>query len=188
MQHQRRFDVDPPKRVVVFGSPGSGRTRVVAQIAKKFAVPVVALDRERLAPPNDPSAWRKRLAEFAQGASWIMMGNDLEALDAPLRRANWLVLLNLPMSVCVLRVFRTALSRSGADWPDVETGVWRAVREAWEFPTDIAPQVAQAIDRERRNRTIFILHSNRDVARFLSRLPDPGPSRSGTAQDGEPTG
>jgi hypothetical protein len=184
VQHQRRFDLDPPKRVLVFGSPGSGRTRVVAETAKKFSLPIVSIDRERAATANDPSAWRKRMVELAQGGAWIMMGNDLEALDGPLRRSDWLVLLNLPMTMCVIRVLRTAFSRSEADRPDVETGVWRAVREAWDFPTEVAPLVAQAIDRERRNRTIFILHSHGDVGRFLARLPDADGSQSGNERDG----
>jgi adenylate kinase family enzyme len=184
MQHQRRFAIDPPRRVLALGSPGSGRARIIELLASRFGLPIVTLDHEKRVIGHDASAWRRRVAELAQTATWAMMGNDSEALDLPVRRADWLIFLNLPMSVCLMRVVRAALGGAGA--ADVGGGLWRAVKEVWEFPTEIAPHVAQAIERERRNRTIFILHSNRDVSRFVAKLPDPDSSSQGPSKNGAP--
>jgi adenylate kinase family enzyme len=188
MQHQRRFAVNPPRRVLALGSPGSGRARVIELIASKFELPVVALDHEKRLVAKDLASWRRRVAELAQGGAWAMLGNDPEALDLPVRRADWLIFLDMPMSLCLMRVVRAAIGGARAVGAcDVEGGLWRAIREVWEFPTEIAPHVAQAIDRERRNRTIFILHTNRDVARFLAKLPDANGSPSGPSQKDAPS-
>jgi adenylate kinase family enzyme len=170
MQHQRRFVVDPPRRVLALGSPGSGRSDIVELISARFHLPIVSLDREKATTAGDTAVWRQRISDLAQGAAWAMVGADAEALEEPLRLTDWLIFLDLPMSLCFARVVRAALRGTGSS--EVESGVWRAIREVWQFPTDMAPHIAQAIERERRNRTIFILHSKREVGRFLAKLPD----------------
>ena len=189
MQHQRRFVVDPPRRVLALGSPGSGRARLAELIGAKFALPVVVLDRERRSEAFDDAGWRQRVADLANVNAWVMMGNDPESLDCPVRRADWLLFLDMPMSMCLMRILRYAFggASKGASG-DLEGGVWRAIRQIWEFPTEIAPHVTSVIERERRNRTIFILHSNRDVTRFLAKLPDAdGSSTDSSEKDVPPT-
>jgi hypothetical protein len=186
MQHQRRFVADPPRRVLALGSPGSGRAQIVGTISARFNLPIVSLDLEKAASTGDDlDFWRRRVADLANENVWAMIGNDPHALDEPLRRADWLVFLDLPMSLCFARILRSALGRSGSS--ELESGVWRAIREVWRFPTEMAPHISQAIERERRNRTIFILHSQKEVARFLAKLPDPDDSSRETPSDGTPS-
>jgi hypothetical protein len=186
MQHQRRFVADPPRRVLALGSPGSGRSQIVGTISAKFNLPIVSLDLEKAGSAGeDVHVWRQRVADLAEESVWAMIGNDPYALDEPLRRADWLVFLDLPMSLCFARILRSALGRGASS--ELESGVWRAIREVWQFPTDMAPHISQAIERERRNRTIFILHSQKEVARFLAKLPDADDSSREAPSDGTPS-
>lgn len=172
MQHQRRFVVDPPRRVLLLGSPGSGRAKLAELIGSRFSLPAIALDGERGAWGSDEVGWLRRVSEIVAAPKWVMTGNDADSLAPRVARADWLVFLDMPMSMCVIRVFRAALSSRAEKREDLEGGLWAAMKEAWSFPAAMAPRVMAMIERERRNRTIFILHSNRDLAGFLAKLPD----------------
>ncbi|HUZ66874.1 MAG TPA: hypothetical protein VMU56_04335 [Beijerinckiaceae bacterium] len=182
MQHQRRFVIDPPGRVLLLGSPGSGRAGLADLIASRFSLPSVALDRERMLFGAQSEAWRRHVTEMAAAPNWVMTGNDLDSLSVRTPRADWLVFLDKPVSSCLFKVLRAALSGRAEKRKHLERGLWSAIKEAWSFPTTIAPVVMKTIEQERRNRTIFILHSNRDIAGFLAKLPDvdaAGPGQKG---------
>jgi adenylate kinase family enzyme len=174
MQHQRRIVAEPPRRVLVLGSPGAGKTRLAALIAERFGLPVVSLEREGggFDPLKDKDGWPAHVAELAAGEHWVMTSNSPETFDASVPRADWLIFLNVPMSVCLVRVIREGLRQRRAKAGDARAARsrWSDLRGVWSFPTEVLPQIMRLIERERRSRTIHILHSAKDVSQFLARL------------------
>ena len=65
---------------------------------------------------------------------------------------------------------------------------WPKLSDIFYFPTDVAPRIMGTIDRERRNRTIFILRSRGDVMNFLARLPQAGGFGDHMNRDKKPLG
>jgi len=45
MEHPRRFQVEPPRRVLVVGNRGSGRGQIAKLISQRFSLPVIDLER-----------------------------------------------------------------------------------------------------------------------------------------------
>ena len=190
MQHQRRIVAEPPRRVLVLGGPGAGKGRLAGLLAERFGLPVVSLEQERADFDADPArrtetpgaravAWRSPVGTAAAEDLWVMTEQRGDVFDVAVPRADWLVFLNIPMSVCLVRVIRRILRRRGPEPEDQGPASWGDLRAIWAFPTDVVPRILGAIDRERRNRTIFILHSGRDVSGFITRLgvadkPDAG--------------
>lgn len=166
MQIERRFNVDPPKRILALGSPGSLRTQAARAAAVRFDLPLIRLDEERARFRKDPEGWRIRIEELAIAPAWAMVGGDIEALDHAVQRADWLIYFDLSASLCCLRVLVAALRERGRDATRFS---WlNKALKAWRFPNEEGLAIADAIAGERRNRTIFIFHSAREVRQFLA--------------------
>ena len=181
MEHPRRFQVEPPRRVLVVGNRGAGRARLGKQLAERFNLPFIQIEHEQQAfanrePGKEPGAWRARVAELVASDSLVMSGNDISTFDLRIPRADWFIWVDLPISSCAMAVIRSTL-RGRAQAKTGAGGAlprWPKLSDIFHFPTDVAPRIMGTIDRERRNRTIFILRSRGDVVNFLARLPQAG--------------
>ena len=179
MEHPRRFQVEPPRRVLVVGNRGSGRGRIAKLICERFSLPMIDIEREQGAFPqkDDIPAWRDHVRKLAEGPEWVMTGNDLASFDLRVPRADWFIWVDLPISTCALAVLRSAIRVPANGKPAlsiVERLRLPRFRDILNFPTEVAPRIMGTIERERRNRTIFILRSRHEITQFLSRLPEAG--------------
>ena len=179
MEHPRRFQVEPPRRVLVVGNRGSGRGRIAKLISERFSLPLIDIEREQASSTDsdDVSAWWMHARALAQGSDWVMTGNDMATFDLRVPRADWLVWVDLPISTCTLAVLRSAIRAPACGKPAlslVERLRLPRFYDILNFPNDVAPRIMGTIERERRNRSIFILRSRHEISQFLSRLPDSG--------------
>lgn len=179
MEHPRRFQVEPPRRVLVVGNRGSGRGQIAKLISQRFSLPVIDLERERGAfeGAGDAAVWRKRVSSLADGSEWVMTGNDVATFDLRVPRADWFIWVDLPVTSCALAVLRRAIRAPVDDKPRlslVQRLSLPRFRDILNFSNEVAPRIMGVIERERRNRTIFILRTRYEIAQFLSRLPDAG--------------
>jgi adenylate kinase family enzyme len=178
MEHPRRIVMEQPRRVLLLGAPGSGKGRLAPIVAQRLGLPVVRLDRdrrkERRRQKSDP-LWREEVAALAADEFWVMTGHEAEVLDVCVPRADWVVWLDLPIGFCLRKTLQRLVRRkaekvpAGADQP--RPARWSALRIAWRFPAMVVPSIVATIQQERRNRTIFILHSESEVAQFIDKLP-----------------
>ena len=179
MEHPRRFQVDPPRRVLVVGNRGSGRGRIAKLLSERFSIPLIDVEREQgIVPVNgEAQAWRNHMRTLAERPEWVMTGNDLGTFDLRVPRADWFVWVDLPISACALAVLRNAMRVPVGAKPAlslIDRLRLPRFRDILNFPNEVAPRIMGTIERERRNRTIFILRSRYEIAQFLSRLPDAG--------------
>ena len=179
MEHPRRFQVEPPRRVLVVGNRGSGRGRIAKLISDRFSLPLMDIEREQGGFPqkDDVSAWRDHVRKLAEGPEWVMTGNDLATFDLRVPRADWFVWVDLPISTCALAVLRSAIRVPTSSKPGLSLVQRLRLPRFYDilnFPNEVAPRIMGTIERERRNRTIFILRTRGEIAQFLARLPDAG--------------
>ena len=179
MEHPRRFQVEPPRRVLVVGNRGSGRGQIAKLISQRFSLPVIDLERERGAfeGAGDAAAWRKRVSSLAEGAEWVMAGNDVATFDLRVPRADWFIWVDLPISTCALAVLRSAIRVPASSKPVLSLAERLRLPRFYDilnFPNEVAPRIMGTIERERRNRSIFILRSRHEISQFLARLPEAG--------------
>jgi hypothetical protein len=179
MEHPRRFQVEPPRRVLVVGNRGSGRGRIARLICERFSLPLIEIEREQgaFAKSDDTSAWRDHVRGLAEGSEWVMSGNDLASLDLRVPRADWFIWVDLPISTCALAVLRSAIrvpASGKAAMSIVDRLRLPRFYDILNFPNEVAPRIMGTIERERRNRTIFILRSRHEISQFVARLPQAG--------------
>ena len=106
-----------------------------------------------------------------------MSGTDIATFDLRVPRADWFIWVDLPVTVCALAVLRRAIRAPMDDKPRlslVQRLSLPRFRDILHFSTEAAPRIMGTIERERRNRTIFILRSRYEITQFLNRLPEAG--------------
>lgn len=136
--------------MLVLGSGGAGKSTLSAALAQALALPCVHLDRAYWQPgwtPTPPDAWRQRVAQLADEPAWVMDGNFSDTLPTRLERAQAVVWLDLPRSLCLSRVLRRVLRQWGQVRPDMAPGCPEQpdlafLEWVWAFPRRSRPRVA----------------------------------------------
>ena len=185
MEHPRRL-VEQPKRILIVGSPGSGSAEVAASVGERLALPVISLNRERAAVKTPE--WGARAAVLAANEVWVMEGADATTFNVCTQRTDWIVWFDIPMPVCLFRALGQIArrSRGGAVERKGERLDWRSVGQIWRFPNQTRPRIVELVNRQRRAKTIFILHSQAEIDDFLGKLPSVSGLGEGFALRGDP--
>jgi len=121
------------RRIVVYGSTGSGKTTVAARIARCLGVPHIELDAIHWLP-----GWvEKPLDEFraellalldSHADGWVCDGNYSKVRDIVLPRADTVVWLRLPLWVIFWRLLKRTVSRA---WN--RESLWGTNYESWRL-------------------------------------------------------
>ena len=186
MEHPRRIEMHPPRRVLILGNIGAGKGELGTLIADRVSLPLVSLAQDLAQEqtraeqtdnshqPINAEHWRSYVNDRAGNAFWVMAGNDPETFDLRVPRADWIIWIDLPVMSCLTHRLRKLFQ--GKIWrqPSKDLFSWPDVRAILNFPVEVAPLINRMIERERRNRTIFILRSRQDVTAFVARLPEFG--------------
>lgn len=113
------------QRVLVIGSPGAGKSTLSHLLAERSGLPLHHLDRLFWLPgwvERDREEGRAELAEVLAGARWIIDGNYGSTMPMRVARADSIVWLDYPTSLCLARVFRRWWHYRGRARPDMTEG------------------------------------------------------------------
>lgn len=131
-------------RICIMGPSNSGKSTFANAISRKTALPAVHLDQLHHLPdtnwiPRDHAEFLRLHADAISQERWVMDGNYTKCIEERLARATGLILLDVPVTVSLLRYIRRCYSSS----PRI--GGLRAGREnvTWEmikYITLVTPQ------------------------------------------------
>jgi adenylate kinase family enzyme len=105
---------DRPRRIVVVGTSGSGKTTFARDLARRKGVPHVEIDALHWGPRWTPAprpALRARLAEAVATDAWVVDGNYGAVRDVVWPRAEAVVWLDYPLPLVLARLVRRTLRR-----------------------------------------------------------------------------
>src|SRR4051812_11836598 len=97
------------RRVVVIGSGGAGKSTLARRIGERLGLPVIHLDAEHwqsgwIEPSKEE--WARRVSELVKADAWVIDGNYGGTMDSRLAACDTAIFLDLPRSLCVVRVVR----------------------------------------------------------------------------------
>ena len=170
------------RRVLVTGIAGAGKSTFSRALSERTGLPVIHLDVHFWKPgwvPTPDDEWRATQRRLLAGAEWIADGNYPDTLDVRLERADTVVFIDTPWSICARRAFVRGIRRPvGFELPaGCHESAWRRLRDEWGLAWRISRDRHSERERElltlsqrESHATLHVLRSRQAVCRFLDSL------------------
>ena len=123
------------RRVIVIGSPGSGKSRFSRALHQATGLPLVHLDLLYWNADQtvvSRSVFLERLQEAVAQDAWIIDGNYASTMEMRLKNADTVFWLDYPTEVC-LAGLRERRGKPRPDMPWVEPADGEGDAEFWEY-------------------------------------------------------
>ena len=158
------------KKVIIIGSPGSGKSTFARRLREKTGLPLYYLDLiwHRSDRTNiTTEEFDRRLMAILREDQWIIDGNYLRTLEIRLQACDTVFLLDYPVDVC-LQGAKERIGTRREDLPWVETEFDEEFRQ-WilDFPKDQLPIIYQLLEKYKKNRTVHIFKSREEAEHYL---------------------
>jgi adenylate kinase family enzyme len=166
------------RRVLVIGSPGSGKSTFATELARRTGLPLIHLDQQywNSGWVETPRAdWETKVAKLIAGDRWIIDGNYGGSLALRLTRADTVIDLEFPAWVCLWRILRRLATSRGRVRPDMAQGCPEQLNLEFLIYTAAFPLTARKrllTKMSRFNGRIVRLRSSADVRKFLQSVPN----------------
>jgi adenylate kinase family enzyme len=171
-----------PRRIIVAGTSGSGKTTVAARIAAILGIPHVEIDALFHGPGwSERTSFLDDVRAFVSDREWVTEWQYPAARPVLAARADLMVWLDLPTATVLRRVVgrtvrrrlrREELWNGNIEPPfrSVFTDPDHIVRWTWVHRRDAARHVVGLLV-DRPDFPVVRLTSDREVARWLQQLP-----------------
>lgn len=150
-------------RILVVGSPGSGKTTLARGLAERLGLPLVHLDDHYWRPGWQRPAheeWLAAVARLAAEERWVIDGNHFDTIEPRLARAQLAIHLDYATPLCLARTFRRGVRRLFGERDSLPARIredagyrpaaridWRFVRKIATFRTTLRPALLDALAR-----------------------------------------
>ncbi len=111
-------------RVLVIGPCGSGKSTLARELAPRMGLPLIHMDQlgwQAGWVETEKAELNARLAEAIAGERWLIEGNYGSTLAPRLERADTVIYLDFPVTLCLWRLVKrivTLRGQSRADMPE----------------------------------------------------------------------
>ena len=162
------------KKIIVIGSPGSGKTTFSEKLRDRTALPLFHLDAIWHKPDRthiSREEFDARLEEIGRLDAWILDGNYSRTLEVRLQMCDTVFLFDLPPEDCLEgAIARLGKKRPDMPWTDTELDP-RLRSEIEAFPQKNLPAIAALLKTYAEEKQIVIFKSHAEADKYLQDLP-----------------
>lgn len=166
-----------PRRCLVVGCGGAGKTTFSRELSARTGLPLVHLDRLYWRAgwePTPAAEWRDTVAELVRGPAWIMDGNYGGTFDLRFDAADVVYFLDTSRWVCLARVLRRWWRYRGSARPSLPEGcpdrlTWSFLHWIWTYPSRRRPEILRRL-RDLGDERVRIVASKTDRERVLAEV------------------
>ena len=164
------------QRIMILGCAGSGKSTLARNIGRVLGLPVHHLDQLFWQPgwrESERAVFDAAVVARADEPRWVIDGNYLRTAEVRVRRADTVIWLGLPLSVCLARVLWRMLrdhGRTRDDMPAACPEQFDPVFLAWiwNFRRHTRPRILHLLAAAESGPAVIRLASRRAVARLMA--------------------
>lgn len=162
------------KKIMIIGSPGSGKSTFARKLRDKSGLPLFYLDMIKHKPDRTEilrEEFNINLAEIIKMPEWIIDGNYQRTLEVRMEKADTIILFDLPTEVC-LDGAKARIGTKREDLPWIETEeTFEGEFKQWieDFSEKQLPEIYSLLEKY-RDKEIVVFRSREDADVFISLL------------------
>jgi adenylate kinase family enzyme len=161
-------------KILVIGSPGSGKSTFSKKLAEITGIPLIHLDKEFWNSgwvETSREDWIKKQEAFLSPDRWIIDGNYGGTLDMRLEKADTIICFQLSRLVCLLSYFKrviTNIKKVRSDMPEgcPEKFDFEFMKYIWEFPKESGRKNIDKL-KEIKDKQIIVFKKRSEANRYL---------------------
>lgn len=161
-------------KIMVIGSPGSGKSTFARKLRDKTGLPLFYLDMIKHKPDRttiSSEEFDKKLKEILVKSQWIIDGNYQRTLEVRMKECDLIILFDLPTKVCLESV-KSRIGTKREDMPWVETEeTFEGEFKQWiqEFSDESLPEIYQLLEKY-KDKEVVIFKSRKEANLYLENL------------------
>lgn len=169
------------KKIVVLGSPWSGKSTFSKKLQEATGLPLFHLDKLfwkpwwEMTPREEQEKIQK---ELVQEDKWIIDGNYTSTVHLRVPHADTIIFFDLPRSTCMVRVLKRVFKTSWGIEKRTDMGEWCNERISmkflgfvWNFRKHTQPKVIKVIQQSKLSQDDYHIFTKDSHAKeFIERL------------------
>ncbi|WP_461205805.1 DNA topology modulation protein [Clostridium sp. DL1XJH146] len=165
------------KRIVVIGSPGSGKSTFARKLAEIIEIPLVHLDKEYwnagwVETPRDE--WIKKQKNMISAEEWIIDGNYSSTLSMRIEKADTIICFRINRVKCIQGYFKRLITNINKKRPDMAEGCpekfdFEFMKYIWDFPKKSGKKNIEILEKN-KDKQLIIFRSRGEANKFLKEL------------------
>lgn len=165
-----------PKRIMIFGIPGSGKSTFAAKLSQRLGLPLFHLDKYFFIlnwQERDYKEFLNIQSELVEKEQWIIDGNATKSLEMRFRRAEIVFYFRFNRLLCLWRIFKRIIFKN----PHIsdraegcpENVRLRLIRYLWKFDNRVR-KLINTLREKYPYVPFYELHDDREAKDWIKRL------------------
>lgn len=160
-------------KIIIIGSPGSGKSTFARKLSSAAGIPLYYLDMLWHKPDGtniSRETFDAKLNEIIQKDTWIIDGNYQRTLETRLKECDTVFLLDFPLEVC-LSGAKSRIGKKREDLPWIESEFDEEFRQ-WiiDFPQKQLPEIYDLLKKYQEEKDIVIFRTRKELDDYLKSI------------------
>lgn len=164
------------QRILVLGSPGSGKTYLALNLSRQLELEPIHLDKYFWKPgwvPTPRNEWRTIVAGLVSRNRWIMDGTYESTLGMRLPMCDAILVVERGPVACTWGVIKRKLTIDDIARPDAPPGQpidWPFLKYIWRYPFVTRPLVYGRIQELASDKPLIVLKGSGEINTLLEQV------------------
>lgn len=165
------------ERIMVIGSPGSGKSTFSRQLAEITGIPLIHLDKEYWKYgwiETTRTDWIVKQESLISSDKWIVDGNYGGTMEMRLKKADTIICFKLSRVVCILSYFKRVLTNFNKIRLDMPEGCpekfdFEFMKYIWNFPKTSGLRNLERLEKN-NDKKIIVFNKRSEVNKFIREI------------------